>query len=88
MGVAVTQCGNYGNLLSHSFDKNFVKVTFLLKESSSIPIGTFVYMYQMGMEMGREWRCTKMEIENRISSLYQSMVSDRDGNGDAKWGWG
>ena len=29
-------------------------------------------LYQMGMEMGREWRCTKMEIENRISSLYQS----------------
>ena len=23
-------CGNYGNLLSHFFDKNFVKVTFLL----------------------------------------------------------
>ena len=45
-------------------------------------------LYQMGMEMEREWRWTKMEIENRISSLYQSMVSDRDGNGDAKWGWG
>ena len=26
-----------------------------------------------------------MEIENRISSLYQSMNSDRDGNGNAKW---
>ena len=38
--------------------------------------------------MGREWRWTKMEIENHISSLYQSTVSDRDGNGDAKWGWG
>ena len=26
------QCGNYGNLLSRFFDKNFVKVTFLLKK--------------------------------------------------------
>ena len=26
------QCGNYGNSLSHLFDKNFVKVTFLLKK--------------------------------------------------------
>ena len=37
-------------------------------------------LYQMGMEMERGWRWTEMEIENRISSLYQSMVSDRDGN--------
>ena len=28
-----TQCGNYGNLLSLFFGKNFVKVTFLLKKS-------------------------------------------------------
>ena len=28
----VTQCGNYGNSLSHLFDRNFVKVTFLLKK--------------------------------------------------------
>ena len=28
--VAITQCGNYENLLSHNFDNNFVKVTFLL----------------------------------------------------------
>ena len=28
----VKKCGNYGNSLSHFFDKNFVKVTFLLKK--------------------------------------------------------
>ena len=28
--ITGTQCGNYGILLSHFFDKNFVKVTFLL----------------------------------------------------------
>ena len=27
-----THCGNCGNLLSHFFDKNFVKVPFLLKK--------------------------------------------------------
>ena len=27
-----TQCGNYRNLLSHFFGKNFVKPTFLLKK--------------------------------------------------------
>ena len=26
------QCGNYGNLLSHLIDKNFVKATFLLEK--------------------------------------------------------
>ena len=26
------QCGNYGNLLLHLFDENFVKVTFLVKK--------------------------------------------------------
>ena len=26
------QCGNYGNLLSHFFDKNFVKVILLLQK--------------------------------------------------------
>ena len=29
--IDISQCGNYGNLLSHIFGKNFVKVTFLLK---------------------------------------------------------
>ena len=28
-----SQCGNYGNLLSLIFGKNFVKLTFLLKKS-------------------------------------------------------
>ena len=28
-----TQCGNYGNSLSHIFDKNFVKARVLLKKS-------------------------------------------------------
>ena len=32
MSECSAQCGNYGNLLSHFFDKNFVKVTFLLKK--------------------------------------------------------
>ena len=27
-----SKCGNYGNLLSHIFDENFVKPTFFLKE--------------------------------------------------------
>ena len=30
--VVYTRCGNYGNILSHYFDKNFVKATFLLKQ--------------------------------------------------------
>ena len=30
--VALTQCGIYGNSLSHIFDKNFVKAKFLLKK--------------------------------------------------------
>ena len=30
--ILYSQCGNYGNLLSHFFDKNFVKATFLLKK--------------------------------------------------------
>ena len=30
--VVKTQCGNYRNSLSHFFDKNFMKVTFLLKK--------------------------------------------------------
>ena len=30
--VSITQCGNYEILLSRFFDKNFVKVTFLLKK--------------------------------------------------------
>ena len=29
----VSQCGNYRNLLSHFFGKNFLKLTFLLKKS-------------------------------------------------------
>ena len=30
--VCEAQCGNYGNLLSHLFVKNFVKTTHLLNE--------------------------------------------------------
>ena len=30
--VAYTQCGNFGNSLSHFFDKNFVKATVLLNK--------------------------------------------------------
>ena len=30
--ILLTQCGNYRNLLSHFFDKNFVKLTILLKK--------------------------------------------------------
>ena len=30
--VNIAQCGNYGNLLSRNFGKNFVKVTVLLNE--------------------------------------------------------
>ena len=32
IALHIAQCGNYGNLLSHFFDKNFVKLTFLLKK--------------------------------------------------------
>ena len=32
-GCTVSQCGNYRNLLSHFFGKNFLKLTFLLKKS-------------------------------------------------------
>ena len=35
LGFAKTQCGNYGNLLSHFFYKHFVKVVFLLDKSRS-----------------------------------------------------
>ena len=28
----IPHCGNYGNLLSQFFDKNFVKVTFFMKK--------------------------------------------------------
>ena len=30
--AAVAQCGNYGNSLSHFFDKNFVNAMFLQKK--------------------------------------------------------
>ena len=32
MYICGLNCGNYGNLPSHVFDKNFVKATFLLKK--------------------------------------------------------
>ena len=32
LAVHMPLCGNYGNILSHIFGKNFVKVTALLKE--------------------------------------------------------
>ena len=32
IAVFYSQCGNYGNSLSHFLDKNFVKVTFLVKQ--------------------------------------------------------
>ena len=28
----IPQCGNYGNLLSHIFNKNFVKIPFIYKQ--------------------------------------------------------
>ena len=32
----LTQCGNYGNLLSHFFDKNFVKAMFSIKVTKEL----------------------------------------------------
>ena len=33
---SITQCGNWWNLLSHSFEKNFMKVTFSLKKNLAL----------------------------------------------------
>ena len=34
--MMLPQCGNYGNLHLHSFDRNFVKATFLIRKVPSI----------------------------------------------------
>ena len=35
ISIPPSKCGNYGKSLSHYFDKNFVKVTFLLKKGNT-----------------------------------------------------
>ena len=41
--VSGSLCGNYGNLLSHFFDKNFVKVTFYAKKLQSFDFTKYFF---------------------------------------------
>ena len=43
--VELSQCGNCCNLVSHIFGKNFVKVTFLLKEITKYLIDFMKYFF-------------------------------------------
>ena len=49
--VIYSQCGNRGNLLSNFFDKNFVKVTVLLKKTKMVKTAIFDILKQSNVRI-------------------------------------
>ena len=62
----IAQCGNYGNILSRIFGKNFTKATVLLKKCGESKFFIFPHYYTV-LCMGRERKMKKISVRSKYS---------------------